>query len=327
MRARALTVLALGTTLAGVGCASDATSRGFGIEATGTVRGTVAFDRDGSSSTTAADEAIQGLRLALLMPVGPETVAVAVTDTAGAFAFAQAPVGTYRLQLDPSVLGDSLLVGGLGAGLVTVRAADTLGLSLRVGFPARTVAGVRSGTLGQRVAVTAIALHGAAAFSDSLLHVADASGALRLTRVRPATIGAGDSLRLVGRIAIRDGQRVLDDVTTFPLGTTFLPTVPTLTTAAAASASAGTRDAALVRVLDATIVDTATVAGNLRVTVNDGSGALVIWLDRTADGAFRPPYPAALTQAGQRVDAIGVLAPMGAGWALRPRSFADVVPR
>jgi hypothetical protein len=178
------------------------------------------------------------------------------------------------------------------------------------------------------VFVNGVALHGLAVYSDTLLHMADTSGALRATRVRPTPAVAGDSVRLRGRVAERDGQRVLDDVTVFVLGSAFIPPVSTLPTAAAATASVGTLDAALVRVLDAAITDTATVSGSLRLTVSDGSGALTVILDRVADAAFRPPFTVGQWDAGERFDLLGVLVPLGPGtWALRPRNAFDLTPR
>ena len=140
---------------------------------------------------------------------------------------------------------------------------------------------------------------------------------------------AGDSVILRARIATRLGQRVLDDVTPFVLGTTFIPSAPALTTREASTGGvAGSLDAALVRLVDVPVIDTATVSGNLQLTVNDGSGAVVVILDRAADVGFRAPLPVGLFIPGTRFDLGGVLVPTGTGtWRLKPRSSLDLTPR
>jgi hypothetical protein len=229
--------------------------------------------------------------------------------------------------LDAASVGDSVEVEGIG-GSVTVLPGDSVSVQGAVHYPELTLNQVRSGTLGARVFVTGVALHGLGTYSDTLLHIADTSDALRATRVRSSPVAAGDSVRLRGRIAERDGQRVLDDVTVFVLGAAFIPAVSTLSSDAASTASGGSLDAALVRVFDAAITDTATVAGSLRLAVDDGSGPLTVLLDRAADITFRPPFAAGTWDAGDRFDFIGVLVPSGTGiWALRPRNAFDLTPR
>ncbi len=82
-------------------------------------------------------------------------------------------------------------------------------------------------------------------------------------------------------------------------------------------------DAALVQIVGATVQDTATLAGNRRLTVTDGSGPLVVQLDTIA--GFRGAVLASDTLRA-KLDATGVLVPTGAGaWILLPRAPADVV--
>lgn len=321
-----LTVAAAFATLAA--CGNAGSDLGVGITATGSVIGAVYFDANGSGTRDAGDTPMVGVRVAVVTPLSRDTVRAASSDIAGEFRISGVPVGSYAIVVDSGTIGDSVEVVGLPAGTIALAPDDSVDVDALLSFPFRTAAEVRSGTLGDRVFLTGVALHGRALFSDTLFHVVDTTGALRATRVRPTSAVAGDSLRLRGRIAERDGQRVLDDVTVFVLGATFIPTVPTLTSAVAATAAAGAQDAALVRVLDAAVVDTATVNGNLRVRVNDGSGVLSVVLDRAADGSFRPPFVAGAWTAGRRYDFIGVLVPSGVGtWALRPRSALDLLAR
>lgn len=311
------------------GCGGDGAGTTLGITATGTVLGTVLFDADGSGGPSLGDQPIAGVRVRLLTPVARDTVLRATTAATGSFRIPSVPVGTYTLVIDTTSVGDSVEVGSLAERTVTLLPADSVAVEALVSFPSLTLLQARSATVGTRVFVRGVAMHALVTFSDTLLHVVDTTAALRATRVRPSGVVNGDEVRLRGRIALRDGQPVLDDVTVFTLGTAFnIPSAPVITTAAAATASAGSLDAALVRLVDVAVVDTQTVLGNLRVSVNDGSGDLLLHLDRAADASFRPPFAAGTWDVGRRYDVVGVLVPLSPGvWALRPRSSFDLTPR
>jgi hypothetical protein len=315
--------------LAATACARDAANDVVGITATGSVIGSVRFDADGSGNVSVADVPMAGVRLRLLTPIARDTVLRGATAADGSFQFAGVPVGTYVVVVDSASLGDTVTARVPAGVSVTVLPQDTASVDELLSFPSVTALAARTLPLGTRVFVQGVALHARTTFSDTLLHVADTTGALRATRVRATTALAGDGVRLRGRIAQRDGQPVLDDVSVFVVGDAgLLPAAPILTSSAAATAAAGTRDAALVRLLGVAVVDTATVLGNLQVTVNDGSGPVVLMLDRAADAAFRPPFAPGAWTAGRLYDVIGVLVPQSPGvWSVRPRSAFDLVAR
>ena len=318
-----------------VACENAGAYRTTGITATGVVRGLVFFDANGSGNFDAADSPAVGVRVRLITPFSRDTVRRVVTGADGAFRIDGVPVGSYGVVVDPTSVGDSVTVRRVTSGSVTLRPNDSVSVEAVVGFTTLTTAQVRTlavlngkAAVGSRVFVTGVALHASSTFSDTLLHVVDTSGALRVTRVRPSAAVAGDSVRLRGRIAVRDGQRVLDDVTVYIVGGTFIPTAPIVTSLQASNANAGALDASLVRLLDATVLDTATVRGSLNVLVNDGTGPLTVVLDRVADAGFRVPFVAAPLAIGSRYDLAGVLVPNGSGrWALRPRALLDITRR
>lgn len=327
MRKVSLLLLALGL----AACENGGATRTVGITANGVVRGTVFFDANASRTLDGADAGIGGALVGLTLPGALDTLFRTTTGADGTFRFASVPVGSYAVVIDSNTLGDSLRTVASSATIVTVFPGDSVTFEASASFPIRTISEARGLAPGTRVFVRAIALHGRGIFSDTTLHVVDQTGAMRATRVRPSSVAvaAGDSVVLRARVAERLGQRVLDDVTVFVVAPTLIPAAPSITTAAAATGgSAGVLDAALVRLQNAQIIDTATVAGNLQLTLNDGSGAVTMVLDRAADVAFRPPLPAGLFAPTNRLDVAGVLVPTGAGaWRVKPRSTLDIIDR
>lgn len=330
-RGAVASALALGAlTLGALGCENAGSDRSVGLDATGVVRGFVYFDVNGSGAPEPEDRPVEGARVRLLSPVSRDTVWRATTGPEGRFRLAAVPIGSYVVVLDATSGGDSISVASVDLPLVTVIPDDSVEVTGTFGFAERAALEVRGMPLGTHVFVTGVALHARTTYSDSLFHVVDTSGAIRAVRVRPSSASAlaGDSVRVRGIVATRLGQRVLDEVSVFVVTPTFIPPAATVSTGEASSALGGGADAALVRVLGATITDTVTVDGHITMTVDDGSGALLVRLDRAADALFRPPFPANFYQAGNTFDIVGVLVPTGTGtFVLRPRSSLDLTLR
>lgn len=313
--------------LAMVSCENAGADRALGVDSTGIVTGFVYFDANGSRTSDGDDLPFVGAGIRLLSPVSRDTLYRVTTDVSGRFRLSGVPVGSYALVIDSASAGDSARVVD-AASIVRVAPGDSVEVLGSISYPLATAAEVRRLPLGSRVFVTGVALNARATFSDTLLHVADTSGAIRATRVRPSIVAAGDSVRLRARVSTRLGQRALDDVSVFIVAPTFVPTAHSVSSAAAATGAGGSLDAALVSILDATITDTVTVGGHLTLTMNDGSGAVTVVLDRVADAAFRAPFPAGMFVAPNRFDVIGVLVPTGTGtWRVRPRSALDLTRR
>lgn len=192
---------------------------------------------------------------------------------------------------------------------------------LQVSFLGVTIAQARTLPVGRQVQLTGLALNGWATFGDSTIHVLDNTGALRSVRVRPASVFAGDSIRLVGVIASRDGQTILTsvDATVLAAGRS-LPDPGTRTTAVANTANNGADDANVIKVVNAAVKDTLTLPnGDYRLHVDDGSGPVTVILDRDLGLRLTPFIP------GVSVDMTGVLIPNtgGGSWQLKPRSALD----
>ena len=310
------------TTAVTYGCANAGEDRVLGIEATGTVTGVVYFDANATRQLEDEDELFDGVRIGLVVAGSGDTVAFATSRDGGVFNIAGVAVGDYRVAVDTTTVGDSAFVASVDPANITVRPADTVSIEVAISFPLVTVAEALALPIGTNVFVDGIALNARETFGDSTIHVADTSGALRAIRAGPSAVFPGDSIRLRGTMATRDGRVVLNLDRRAPsvLAIAELPAPDTVTTAVAGAAGAGVLDAGFVRIDSARITDTTTAAGDFVVTVNDGSGPLAVLFDQ--DVAFIPEQ---FLVPGADLAVSGLLVVAGPGvWQLKPRSDADV---
>jgi hypothetical protein len=246
------------------------------------------------------------------------------TDSAG-FAGISAPAGRYRVIIPPAVLGDTLFVIN-GGDEFTIAANDTIQKGVTLGFGVITPTQARTYTQGRTVWLSGLVLNPPGAFGDSTVHVSDTLNAIRAIDVRQAPIFIGDSILFFGRRTSRDGQPAFDVDAFLIRGQVTLRPPDSLSTARAATADGGKRDARLAKVANALISDTSTTAsGDRRLRVDDGSGPLDVILAQTLN--FNP---LSAYSPGVRVDVTGVLVPDPGDfsrWRLKPRGRSDVVIR
>ena len=292
------------------------------VTTTGIVQGRVYFDANANRIEDAGDPSVGNVPVEMSIRGFNSPVERQVSDANGRYEFVDLPVGTYWIDVDSIVLGDSLLVLD----------ADTLPINIRPGIT--TIRGVglalsrvsiqeaRILPVGKKVTIEGFALNSRIAFGDSTVHLSDGPTAIRATNVFRAGIQQGDSVRLTGRTALLDGQPVLDRVTTQILASTGTPVPVIVNTMSAASANGGTADANHVQVRNAMVIDTLTTSGGDRiVTFNDGSGALQVVFDENI--TFNLPWMLPDSTAAR---VTGVLVPTGTGsWQMKPRSQADIV--
>ena len=222
-----------------------------------------------------------------------------------------------------TVTATGVLVPTEGAGVWELKLRSSADLVVEV--EEVTIAAARRTAPGRLVAVRGVALNGWAAFGDATVHVSDASGAIRAVGVSSQFVAAGDSVRMVARVAIQEGQPVLIQPTVTILGKGTLPPPVRVDAAEAASARAGSLDAALVQVTGVRVDSTAAFGQDVLLQVTDASGVLVVFLDANADTWAATPTR------GTTLDVTGVLIPSGdprnRAWVLKPRSNADLVRR
>jgi len=318
--------LALAIATGSWACTSSSDVKLLQVDATGVLTGLAYLDNNGNGALDGTDKPYPQLKVALTATRGGAVVQSATTDSTGTFRMTDIPVGTYRLDLDPGTLGDSLRAVDQAEDL-TIRGADTAQVDFGVSFPVLTFEEIRASAPGRRVFTSGIALNPRPNFSDGVVHLQLDSAWLRTINVARAPINTGDSLRVLGRTKIDNGQTVLDDVTTFTLvSIATIPQAVQKSTAVAASADGGRLDAALLRVRSAEILDTATVDGDLTFHVDDGSGPLLVVLRSFLQLDASAVRPDTVIRAR---DLTGLLTPRvdetgQTHWRLLPRGGADV---
>lgn len=305
-------------------CANAGEGDVLAIRAGGQVTGFVYLDRNGSLAPDVGDTVLSGVRVALVVRGTRDSVAHATSDTLG-FDFRGVAAGRYTVVVDTLTLAgrDSLTVVRTNPAVVTIAPGDVVNVELGIGLPHPTIAEARLLPAGRRIFLDAVALNAAAAFGDSVVHVADSTGAIRAAGVHGAIVFAGDSLRLRGTTGSRGGQPTVEQTLATLLA--FPRPVPrrVVTTAAAADAAGGSLDAFLVEVDSAVIEQALPAPGMLDLRANDGTGPVRVQLDSVAGFS-------GVALAGDTVGALlnvtGLLVPGGPGvWVLRPRAPSDVV--
>lgn len=304
------------------------------IGGTGVLLGQAYLDLNGTGVADTGDQPLNNVLITLTTRGTTDVVLSTTTNAAGAFALPSVPVGTYGLGLPTSVLGDSLTALGATAS-VTIFLGDTTLLSLGATYPVLSLQEIRSAAPGRRVFALGTAMNPRLPSTDGTVHVLDTASVtyLRTTGVSlpVGDVQTGDSLRLLGRTAVDNGQPVLSSVTPYVLqrGLSLPPPIEA-TTAVAAGANGGALDAALVRIRLAEISDTSTAGnGDFHFWANDGSDSLEVvfkWFRNISSSGVRPDTVVRVNQA------TGLLTPFDDGtgtirWRLLPRAASDVLWR
>lgn len=311
------------------GCANAGESLTYPPFPDGGVAVNIYLDRDANGAYTANDTTFAGIRVALLAAGGVDTIQTAVTAATGVATFAPIPIGRYRVAVDRAALGDTIRVVVGDTGVLTILArpdSNTATQLVRLGFEEVSVAAARALPPGRRVIVRGIVVSPLQAFRDSTMFLQDATGALRITSARhwPGRTGnnIGDSVAVLGTTGASLGRPVLLGGRVSSLAERPAPAPQLVTVAEARTAKGGTLDAALVQVTNAKVVDTATVAPDLRVTFSEAADNA----DRAAalfDQLLQ--VPATIFTAGRTITVRGVLVPRGDGtWLVKPRNGADL---
>jgi len=287
------------------------------------------FDRDASHSFTTLDTVMSGVRVALVVPGGTDTIRTGLTVD-GVVTFDSLPLGQYRVVIDRHALNDS--VGVVAGDTGTVRIINTadsshVGRLIRIGYNEVSLATARTMAAGKRIMVRGIVTSALQFFRDSTSFLVDTTGTLRVTgsRARPGSQGnnIGDSVLVLGTTGASLGQGVLKSGLFGTLANGVAP-LPRITTVVDANnAKNGTLDAVLIQLSNVVIRDTAVSGPDFMLKVADPADTTVkttIILDQLLNaphGIFVP---------GRTGTFRGVLVPVGDGtWILKPRTGLDVI--
>jgi len=294
-------------------------------EAQGAVTGRTFFDRNGSGSFDTGDTPLADVRLRLFRTTNLQSpVAEVTSDADGQFQIGPLDVNSYVLEVDETTVPDSLVVRSVAPGTINVPTGGSVDVSVVISHPQVTSAEARQLPEGETVFLQGTALNARSAFGDNSVHVRDDGGALRTLEV-DATVLAGDRVRLRGRTARVAGQMVLTGVTPFVQSEGGVPGPAILTTAQARTAAGGSRDADAVRVREVTVTAAEGTSGRWLVTVDDGTGTVVVHV-RLATVGMTQEEAQERFQQGARLNINGLLIPEEdtGHWRIHPRTGGDL---
>jgi hypothetical protein len=297
------------------------------LESGGTVAGLVFYDEDGHGMFDGEAPPMEGIRLQLVREGGGTgAVQTVESDAEGRFVVDDVEIGTYRVEVEPASVPDSLVVRRIEPELLMVPILDTARVEVAISHPSATVEEARLMSEGHTIFVEGIALNATETFGNGTVHLRGAGRAIRALDVPLPSVPRGAVVRVRARTGRDGGQPVLLDAV--PLETTGSgspPPVP-LTSGEAAGAAGGERDADLVEVREVTVVSSQSGDGTRTVVVDDGSGELVVSVRLTTVDMTEPEAQNAFA-AGRVLTLTGVLVPVEGEnrWQLHPRARADVV--
>lgn len=297
------------------------------IGATGVIVGQAFLDGNGNGALDAGDQPLANATVVLNASGTQGAVDQSTTDAIGAFTFLDIAPGTYTLGIGGAVLGDSLETLGATSS-VTIEHGDTVAFAVGASYPVLTLEEVRAAAAGRRVFTSGIGLNPRQPNGDGMVFFKGPTAYLRATNVDRVGMGPGDSIRLLGRTAVDNGQPTLDAVTPFVLISQAQFPIPVeVTTAAARTANGGVLDAALVRIRNADITDTATVANDFYFWTHSGGDSVQVVFRAFLGIPTAPVRPDTIVRVSQ---ATGMLSPFDDGsgnvrWRLLVRAGSEIV--
>lgn len=306
------------------GCAESDASYVHQVSETGILDGQVFVDLARTGSRSGEDPGVRNLRIAFVQVGTSDTVVVATSDTSGVFGVRDVPVGRFRAIPDPSVLGDSLEITLIDPSDAQVRPLRNTEVAVALSFHIRSIAEILEGPEGFRLFARGEALNAIGSLPGNALHLRQGGRAIRITDATSTTYAPGDTLLVLGRTLRAAGRMTMTQGTGRRVREVAATPAPVaLTTARAATADGGATGADFVLVTGAEVLDVRTSFGELILTVNDGSGPLVVRFP----GGFLFDLRVTEIEVGEVLDIQGILlrASQGPSWELRPRVAFDIM--
>ena len=304
------------------GCDGASDAQLFSLDQpTGRIEAVLFADLDRSGTVSAGDRPLEEVWVSLRFRGTLDTINTRRTSATGEVTFPGLPPGTMELLIDPSALGDSLVVSSQAPSPLVVIRRDVNPVQVGVSYPIVSIADARGAQVGRRLFVEGVAVNASGSLPGNALHVRSDAGWLRAENVTGAGVSAGDSVRMRGTVQRVGGSVVFQQGLVARLPGTGL-VAPVLTTTLGARNATGGLDGALVRIQAATVNQTVLQGGVATSQITDGSGALMVQIPTAHLVEANIPAPVA----GSSLTVTGVLVPQAGGtsWMLRTRSGADI---
>jgi hypothetical protein len=317
-----LATLTLPLLLALGGCEGATDAQLFSLdEPTGRIEAVFFADLDRSGTVSAGDRPLEEVWVSLRFRGTLDTIATVRTEVTGEVTFAGLAPGAMELLIEPSALGDSLVVSSQTPSPLVVIRRDVNPVQVGVSYPIVSIADARGSQAGRRLFVEGVAVNASGSLPGNALHVRSDAGWLRAENVTGQGVSAGDSVRMRGTVARVGGSVVFQQGLVARLSGTGL-VQPVVTTTQGARNATGGLDGALVRIQTATVNQTVVQGGVATSQISDGSGALMVQIPTAHLAEANLPAPLA----GSTLSLTGVLIPQSGGtsWMLRTRSGADL---
>lgn len=304
------------------GCEGPGAGQLFSTDQTGNVDLQVFLDLNRNGTFDDSDRPLVGTAAALRFPGSIDTLAVDTTDAMGEVAFAGVPVGSLELLVETDPLSDSLVVSLRDPVDLRVTRDDQIPARFALSYPIVKITEAREWPMDRRIFVEGIALNSVGELPGTALHVRDESGWLRAEATTGAAVSSGDTIRLRGVIHREGASAVLRDAVRFSLPGEGRSVEPLSIGTQQARTAGSDLDGALIRIENATVLQTVFQGGTATSQITDGSGPLVLRIPSAQLLEAGLPIPTA----GSRLSITGVLIPQDSGtqWSLRTRRGADV---
>jgi hypothetical protein len=313
------------------GCEPD-TAPPFSVDEPGAVEGLLFFDRDEDTvfDPSDGDYALSGVVVRFTVRGDTTQVyATGTSDAQGRFTVPGLPAGTLDAYIQPSSLPAGVVLC-TNPMQVTVEPGLTRFFTLQTrGGCLILISAAEAQPAGAAVVIRGIVTAAPGQIRGGYTYLQDASGGIRVfgASLEGRGIAVGDRVEVSGIMGAFNGDLQLTSpvvrAVTPAFGTVTPRALTTGEAAAAGSPSANPLQGTLVRISNARVGGFGTGSNAINATVNDGSGATQVRIERGV--AATDAAAQALMPIGRCFNVTGVLGNFNGAAQIFPRTTADIV--
>ncbi|HEU0016278.1 MAG TPA: DUF5689 domain-containing protein, partial [Longimicrobium sp.] len=304
----------------------------FTVDEPGAVEGLLFFDKDEDNvfDPSDGDYALSGVQLQIRVRGATDVLAGGnvTSDASGRFAVSNLPAGTHDAFVNAAslpagvVLCSNPLPITVEPGVTRFYAFQTRGGCLVL------ISVAEAQPLGTVVVVRGIVTAAPGTIRSGYTYIQDASGGIRIfaSSLEGQGIAVGDRIEVSGTLAAFNQDLQITSPTLRARDPAFGSVAPTALTTAAVAAAGDAKNAlvgTLVRITTAQVAGYGTGSNAINATVNDGSGATQVRIERglaATDAAAQ-----ALMGVGKCYNVTGALGTFNGTAQVFPRTVADIV--